>query len=61
VHRQYRRLTPDVRADHILALTLIGRMVTEHSIPPTDDSSLRSLALFVRRSFVVMTIPGPGH
>lgn len=46
VNRQYRRLTPDRRADHIAALALLGRLITQR--PSTE---------LVRRSFVVLTMP----
>jgi hypothetical protein len=47
VQRHYRRLTPDVRADHVAALALLARQVVE-------QSSTR-----VQRSFVVMTVTAP--
>lgn len=44
---QYRRLTPEQRADHVAALFLLGRLVD--GLPP---------AVFMSRSFVILNSAG---
>jgi hypothetical protein len=50
VTAQYRRLTPEERADHVETLVMLGRLVV-----------LKGARVRVaRRSFVVMSVPGLG-